>query len=184
MAAIDFADILAVTEADAQMVSPPSYVQHSKSSTYFYVIRRANCCGQQEQTLSAAVKVEIDADGNLAESRPNSIFGASIEQVAGGKVQLSWFYCPVEQESEPACFKIYYDGGTGQINYQNSIAMINYRGLGFYSYRGEMLDAGRYLFAIKTEDINGVESSSSAQLLIQTVTVGPDAIDILGAESV
>lgn len=184
MGAIGFVNILTVTEANAQMVSVPSYVKHSKSSTYFYVIRRLNCCGQQEHTLAAAVKVAIDADGNLVQSRPNSVFGARIEQVAGSKVQLSWFYCPLEQESEPVCFKIYYDSGTGQIDYQNFIAMINYKGQRFYNYRSDTLDAGRYLFAIRTEDIKGLKSSSSTELMIQIVTESPDAVDILGAKAI
>lgn len=184
MGAIDFANIVAVAEADAQTVSVPSYVQHSESSTYFYVIRRADGCGQRERTLSAAVKVSIDADGDLVEPRPNSIFGGSIEQASGDKVQIGWFYCPIEQESEPVCFKVYYDGGTGQIDYQNHIAEMGYKGQGFYSYRSDSLDEGRCIFAVRAEDIEGIKCGSSAELMIQVVTTSPGAVDILAAEAV
>jgi hypothetical protein len=34
-------------------------------SRHLYVARRVNCCGMEEQTLSAAVKVEFDSLGNL-----------------------------------------------------------------------------------------------------------------------
>ena len=181
METIDFANILTVAEGGAGLISPPSYVPHSSNSMYFYVVRRVNNCGQQERTLAAAVKVAIDAEGNLAAAEPNSIFDAKIEQAAGNKVRLVWFYCPLEQESEPACFKIYYDSGTGQVDYQNAIATISYRGRGFYNYQSDALEEGRYLFAIKTEDSEGVENGSWAQVAVQTVNESPDAAEILSA---
>ena len=181
---IDFANILAVAETDADRISPPSYVQHNGCSTYFYVVRRANNCGDQEHTLAAAVKVSIDTDGDLAQPQPNSIFVAKARQEAGSKIQLVWFYCPVAQKSKPVRFKIYYDGGTGQIDYENPIAMIRYAGQIFYSYQSDTLEAGRYLFAIRTEDTSGIENSSLAQLRVQFETTSPGAIDILSFETV
>ena len=112
MEQIDFANILAVAEVDASEMSPPDYVQHNSGSTYFYVIRRANNCGDQEHTLSAAVKVSIDAGGDLTEPGPNNIFVVRAEQVDGNKIELVWYYCPLEQKQEPACFRIYGDSGT------------------------------------------------------------------------
>jgi len=183
MEQIDFANILAVAEVDADEISPPSYVQYSDSSTYFYVIRRANNCGDQEHTLSAAVKVSLSANGELVPPRPNSVFGIRARQLNGSKIQLVWFYCPVEQKSEPTCFKVYYDGGTGQIDYETCIAAIRYAGRRFYSYQSSILEAGRYLFAIRTEDYAGTKDGSLAQLRIQLDTTSPDAIDILSIET-
>jgi hypothetical protein len=34
-------------------------------SLWLYVVRRVNCCGMEEQTLSAAVMVAFDSLGNL-----------------------------------------------------------------------------------------------------------------------
>ena len=184
MEQIDFANILTVADADACLISPPSYVQHESSTTYFYVIRRANNCGDEEHTLAAAVKVSIDANGDLVQPQPNNIFGARAEQIAGNKVQLIWYYCPVEQESEPACFKVYVDDRTGQIDYENPIAIISYEGRKFYSYQSNTLDAGTYLFAIRAEDAVGVENPSLNQIKIQLDTTSPDAIDILSVETV
>ncbi len=163
METIDFANILAVTEADASQIQPPSYVQHNSDSTYFYVVRRANNCGYQERTLAAAVKVSIDAGGDLVEPQPNNIFEVRVEQVAGDKIQLVWYYCPLKQQSVPVCFKVYYDGGAGQIDYGNAIATISYAGRRFYSYKSDSLDAGEYLFCIRAEDAAGAEDSSMAR---------------------
>lgn len=184
MGTIDFANVLAVGSAHASQIQPPCYVQHDSGSTYFYVVRRVNSCGDQEHTLSAAVKVSIAADGELAPQQPNSIFGAVVQQSAGSKIQLIWFYCPLEQQVGPACFKVYYDGGAGQIDYENPIAVLDYAGRGFYSYQSEALDAGKYVFAIRAEDANGIERNPFSQETIQLDTSEPDAIDILAVEAV
>jgi len=183
METIDFANILAAENADATEMSPPNYVEHNNSSTYFYIIRRANSCGCQEYTLSAAVKVSIDADGNLAGPRPNDVFAVRAEQVNGNKIKLVWYYCPLKQEQTPASFRIYGDGGTGQIDYENPITVILYMGRKFYSYRSDELAGDRYLFCIRTEGSDGAESAS-AKIEVQLDTCNPAAVDILNLESI
>jgi hypothetical protein len=184
MERIDFTNILTVTEQNACEISPPSYVPHNSSSTYFYVIRRFNTCGYQELTLAAAAKISIDASGELEKPEPNNIFGSKAGQVDGNKIQLVWFYCPLQQKSQPVCFNVYCDGGMGQIDYENPLARISYEGRKFYSYQSSALDAGGYLFTIRAEDADGIENSSSAQLKIQLDTTSPDAINILCTETV
>ena len=182
MESIDFENILAVGEADAEQISPPDYVTHANSSTCFYVVRRANACGEEEKTLAAAVRVKIDADGDLVQGGPNSIFEAKASQTAGNKVELVWFYCPIEQQSLPANFNIYFDSGTGQVDYETAIATVSYLGRKFYSYQSGTLDPGNYLFAVRVEDVNGVESASLAKFEVQLDASNPDAIDILSTE--
>ncbi len=187
MVEIDFANILTVSNLDASEISPPSYISHDGGgggSTYFYVVRRFNNCGYQEHTLTAAVKVSIKPNGELAEPQPNNIFSPKAEQVDSNKVRLTWFYCPLEQGSKPVCFNIYYDDRTGQIDYQNPLATIGYKGRKFYSFQSSALEAGKYLFAIRAEDAGGIENISLARLKIQLDTLNPDAIDILRAEAV
>jgi hypothetical protein len=181
---IDFTNALTVAEQDAGQISPPSYAAHGSNSTYFYAVRRFNNCGYQERTLAAVAKVAIDADGNLAAPVPNNIFAAAAEQVEGSKVLLTWFYCPLQQESEPVCFRIYHDATSGQIDYQNPLATISYQGQKFYAYLTGPLAVGRYLFAIRAEDAQGVQNGSLARLIIQLVTEIAEATDILSAESV
>ncbi len=184
MERIDFDNLLAVADLNADTISPPSYLAHDNSSTYFYVVRRVNRCGYQEHTLSAAIKVSIDADGNLIKPQPNKIFSRYARQVDSDKVQLLWYYCPVGQKSGPKYFRIYYDGGTGQIDYESPIATMDYEGRRFYSYLTNALDADKYLFAIRAEYTSGVSNSTKASLRIQLNTINPDAIDILNVEAV
>jgi len=184
MEQIDFATILTVTEQNASDISPPNYLLHSSSSTYFYVFRRYNHCGYQELTLAAAAKVSLDAEGELDKPLPNKIFAARVEQVGADQVRLTWFYCPLEQESQSACFNIYHDSRTGQIDYENPLAEISYKGQKFYSYESDPLEPGRYLFAIRAENADGIQNSSSAHMAIELNGTGPDAINILQVETV
>jgi len=182
--AIDFTKILVVTNTDSIEISPPSYIKHNNSSTYFYVVRRTNNCGIQEQTMGAAVKVAIDADGNLTPLSPNNIFKVKVEQVDGNKIYLLWYYCPIEQKTKPVGFNVYHDEGTGQIDYQDSIKTIIYTGSVFYSYKSDALGAGRYLFAIKPESVDGRENDSLRQIEIQLNITSPEEIDILSTRTV
>jgi hypothetical protein len=184
MEEIDFADILAVAEQDDSEISPPGYISHSSGSTYFYIIRRFNSCGYQERTLAAAVKVSIESNGEPAEPKPNKVFDSISGCVDGSKIRLVWFYCPIEQKSQPVCFNIYYDNRTGQIDYQNSLAKIGYKGRKFYSFQSGTLEAGKYLFAIRAEDAGGLENNSLAQLKIHLDTINLNAINILRAEAI
>ena len=103
--------------------------------------------------------------------------------MSGSRIQLAWFYCPLEQKSEPACFKVYYDGGTGHIDYNNPIATISYQGRKFYSHQTDTLAPSRYLVAIRAKDASGIESSSSRLLGIQVDAGSPDGMTILSAEA-
>ena len=181
---IDFETVLTVGQIDACEISPPDHLQHENNSTYFYTVRRYNHCGYQEHTLAATAKFSLDTEGEPVKPQPNKIFTARAEQIDTDKVRLTWFYCPLEQESQPVCFNVYYDGQTGQIDYENPLAVISYQGQKFYSYQSSSIETGKYLFAIRTEDIDGNDNQSSACLSIELDDKSPDAINILQVETV
>ncbi len=183
MDAIDFVDVLSVSEIDAEQMNVPSYVGHENDSIYFYVVRRVNSCGNQEQTLLASVRVAIDSIGDLVEPHPNNLFAAKAKQIYGNKIELSWYYCPLAQESEAESFVIYSDGGSGAIDFENSVATVDYAGRRFYSYTSGILNTGRYLFCVKVEDESG---QASGGILISVELDGdtPGSIELVDAESI
>jgi hypothetical protein len=183
MDTVDFANILTVAENNDNAISPPDYISHNAGSSYFYVVRRFNGCGYQECTLAAAIKIVINIDGELIEPQPNKVFACIAKQISDNKVQLFWFYCPIEQKSQPTRFNIYCDNKTGQIDYQKPLTTIPYRGRRFYSFGSDMLETGKYLFAVRPMDAEQVENDSLARISIQIGAAGPDTIDILNAET-
>lgn len=182
MDAIDVTNILTVANIDSFTISPPEYVPHKDSSTCFYVLRRFNKCGYPEHTLCAAVRVSMDMFGNLEKPRPNTIFHTASVKEDGKQLLLTWFYCPIGQNSQPVHFKVYYDGGTGEIDYESPVCTVAYRGRRFYSYRSATLSTGRHVFAIEAVDAAGVEGTSSKRLGIQLREDNPEAIKILVGE--
>ena len=168
MDAIDFGDVLSVAEIDAEQMSVPSYVGHENNTIYFYVVRRVNGCGVVDQTLSASVRVAIDSSGDLVEPHPN---------------ELSWYYCPLAQESESESFVIYSDGGSGAIDFENSVATVSYTGRRFYSYTSGILNSSRSLFCIKVEDASG-QASGGIVILVELYGGTPGSIELVDAESI
>ena len=184
METIDFDGILVVSEYDSTLVTPPDYLEHNIDTTYFYVVRRVNVCGNEEQTLAGAIKIAIDSNGDIVEPRPNNIFEVKAKQIAGSKIELIWFYSPLRQETEPVCFNVYYDNGTGEIDYQNKLSTVNYNGRKFYSYTTGALVSGKYLFAVRAEDLSGNENVSLAQVTVDLSDLSPTGITILSTESI
>jgi len=184
MEQIDFANILTLAAKDAGQIQPPVYVGHESGSTYFYVVRMVNNCGDEEQTMSAAVKVSLGDDGELKPPRPNSIFELTAKQSLSGKVRLLWFYYPLDQKSAPKSFNIYTNNGTGEVDYENAIGTIDYAGLRFYEYYSMELAAGEYLFVVRAVNAGGIEDESSARICLGIDTASPQGIEILGSKAI
>jgi len=97
---------------------------------------------------------------------------------------LSWCYCPLGQKKGPMCFKIYGDIGSGQINYENSIETIEYEGRGLYCYQSNQLQAGRYKFAVRVQDEDGVQDGFLGFAEIEVADASVPSAEILSAEAV
>ena len=184
METVDFDDVLAVAEADANEIALPDYVSHEEGRTYFYALRCVNCCGRIERTLAAAVKVSIGDDGTLRKAVPNSVFGLAAVIQRNGKVEIVWTYSPLEQESGPIEMRVYGDEGTGEIDYQEPLKLVPYKGRRFYRYESELPGDGRYRFAVRAADAEGNERQSMCEAAVGVRTAQPEVIGIIGIEAI
>ncbi len=177
---VDFEDILLVTGPEPIEITVPSYIPHEGGQTYYYAVRRANGFGCLEHGLQGVVKAVIDAEGRLLKPRPNSVFALKAEQQTDSSIRLSWYYCPLAQESEPVRFNIYGDNGTGEVDYENAIAVTEYEGKGFYSCEVTVADDGRYSFAVRAEDKAGTEGDVSVNTIdiVSIVSDSPVIADV------
>jgi hypothetical protein len=181
MESIDFEDLLVVAEAGADEIAMPGYLSHEAGETYFYVVRCANRCGDIERTMRAAAKVTIGNDGKLGKGRPNEVAGLKAEQGQDGEIEIAWTYNPMEQDSVPAEMRIYGDNGTGEIDYQNPVAVVKYKGWRFYRHRIERPADGLYRFAVRTADANGNECELKQIAEVEISRINLEAIQIIGA---
>jgi hypothetical protein len=184
MEMIDFDNVLAVAEADSNEINLPGYLSRELGQTWFYVVRCANRCGQIERTMQAAIKVVFDDDGGLREARPNGVFGLSAKQMRNGKVEVAGLYYPIEQGSNPVELRIYSDGGTGQVDYQNPVAKLTYKGRKFYAYQSEIPGQGWYLFSIRAADVAGNENEAVKEVAVEVQDKTIEPIEIAGVERV
>jgi hypothetical protein len=127
--------------------------------------------------------VRLDADGHLAKPVPNAVLDLKLEPVADSRVRLVWFYCPLDQQVEPEVFGVYTDHGTGQIDWENSIATVMYEGRKFYHHKTGTLPDGLYQFAVVAERAGQIEHRlfSGAKHLVQSRDI--EGITVLAAEA-
>jgi hypothetical protein len=184
MEGIDFEDVLAVAGANANEIELPGYLTHEPGEVYFYVVRCANRCGQIERTLRAATKAVIDNAGKLGKARPNGVVGLRAAQGQDGKVELVWTYNSMEQESGPVQMRVYSDGGTGGVDYQNPAATVKYKGRRFYRHEIESPEDGQYRFAVRAADEKDNENESMQTVAVEIQNKTIEAIEIVNIESI
>jgi hypothetical protein len=177
---VDFEEVLAVAEPDAIEVELPGFLLYEPGRAYFYVVRCANECGLIERTLKAAVKAAIDDKGELRDARPNGVFGLAARQRQDGQIELVWHYSPIEQESDSKEMRIYSDGGSGEVNYQEPVAVVQYKGRRFYRYVIESPGNGWYRFAVRSIDAVGNEHGSTQTVELEVREKSVEAIEIIG----
>jgi hypothetical protein len=180
MEAIDFDNELVVISPETEEIKLHDFIPHGAGKEYFYVVRCANRCGQIEQTLKAAVKVSIDSAGKLEAGKPNEVFGLAVKRRIDRQIELVWMYYPIEQESGPREMRIYSDEGTGEVDEQEPIAVVQYKGKRLYQCKCEIPGNVKYRFVVRVADSDGNEQRSSKAVEIETSGRSVEAIEIVG----
>ncbi len=175
---IDFEDLLAVSDPDETLIKVPSLIAHHADSVYYYALRRANQCGDEERNLSAVLRAEFDEQGELLGLSCNTIFDVAVKQVAGPKVKLLWYYTSIGQFDKPVRFKVYSDAGSGGVDYQTPAGLIEYIGQGFYVFESDTLSEGRYLYCIRTESKSGWELSNGSVIEAEVTIETPNGVKV------
>jgi hypothetical protein len=145
------APMVRVAELDAASVVVPAVWPHEPGSSCRYVVRRFNGCGEAERAAAAAA-IHIGADGELAGPVPNAVVGLHVEYGRNiSRPYLAWLYWPVAPAAPAAAFRVYWDHGTGEIDFVSPLAVVRCDGRRHYSYRCGPLDDGHYRFAVRPE---------------------------------
>lgn len=164
---IELEKIISTGHAADVLITVPAEVTHLPSESYVYLLRRVSICGDEEKSFSGALKVSFDDDGNLIVGGCNEILEASLKQIPGPLARLTWFYSPIDQAKQCQQFKIYSDGGSGQIDFNAPVSLIEYKGMYCYSYESAILSEGRHRFCVRSAADNGQETTGKeVELLI------------------
>jgi hypothetical protein len=181
---VDFRRILRVAGPESSEIILPPGLSHPPDSTHCYVVRRFNGRGVSERTSTAATRVRIGPDRRLAPFAPNAVLDLKGEQVAGCKLRLTWFYSPLDQETPPQEFHVYWNGGTGPIDLEHPLGIVPYEGRRLYVCETGPLDDGQYTFAVSACDAHHAEAASLAYLVCCIASLPPEVPTILRAEAV
>ena len=180
---IDFENILAVVLVGDSQISLPDFLKHQNLASYFYALRRANICGDEEKTLFAATKMFLDDNGDLAGPYCNCIFDAKVEQIEEEKINLIWSYWPISQQEPVSEFLIYYDNGSGTIDYETPLAQIEYSKPGLYSCEVGSLSGDSYLFCVKAVTSDGLKRVGNKEIKVQIDNVNVGGVSILQVQT-
>ncbi|MCE5340539.1 MAG: hypothetical protein LLF92_05350 [Planctomycetaceae bacterium] len=150
------------------------------SSRTYYIVRRVNCCGDEEKTINAVIRVEFDSLGNLIEQGCNKIINVSAEQVDGDKIKLRWFYHVINQAQKIEKFNIYSDNGIGTIDYQTPIGSVEYTGRKFYQFITTALAESHYRFCIRVVTNNNLNGEVRVWLNRQS----PEGIGVIICQTI
>jgi hypothetical protein len=114
---------------------------------------------------------------------PNGIkLGA--KQLSADIVELSWYYCPLNQLDDCVKFNLYYDGGTGSVDYDNCLASTPYIGPRHYTVNLQVPSTGRYLFAVRAVSGQGLEENDFGVVAIEINVNVPSSVQHVHSEQV
>jgi hypothetical protein len=153
-------------------------------SRLFFVVRRTNCCGIEDKTINAALRVDFDSQGNLIQNGCNKIIDVSAQQVEGDKVKLMWFYHGINQSKMICKFQIYSDGGSGTIDFQNSIGTVEYTGRKFYQFLTPELNHDCYRFCIRAAAKETAGNEFCGEIKIWLTRQSPDGIGLIICQTI
>lgn len=181
---IDFTMILHVIDIAAPQFSLPAWVSHAPGASYCYLVQRFNGAGWREQTTGAAAAVRFGLDGLPADPTPKPVSALEARQSDSTALRLAWSYDPLDQDTAPDRFNVYWDGGTGLIDLQNPVAVLDYKGRRFYCHECEVDAGGDYTFIVRTQSTTGEESMSSQRAQCQVRSVPPPSPSLIVADPI
>jgi len=179
----DFSQIIGVANRQAELIGEADYIEHEPGSGYEFVIRRFSGAGEIEKTSGASVVMEFDEAGALREIGPNGVLICNALPVGSDSVEVLWYYCPLCQRVGPEVFNVYSDNGTGTVDYGEPIGSVDYRGKGLYRFPAVELSGGRYRFAVKGVDSEGVERGAGREVEVDVGEAVEQEAVIVSAES-
>ena len=81
------------------------------------------------------------------------------------------------------CFNVYSDNRSGQIDYEQAVATVQYRGPVHYTC-DTVVESGSYSFVICAEDAVGRESWPSCRVRIEIQNVSLPSVQVLNTEAI
>lgn len=149
---------------------------------YQFLVRAVDSDSKEEQNLSQMVRFAVNA--GVLEPYPDIPRNVRVDPAAGGKVTVKFSYYPSREVNGPggaATANIYNDAGTGTVNYGatvGTLAMSAPTTLQEWTYTSGVLANDTYLYAVRIESTNGVETTNTDTYSVSVDDSSPAAVDL------
>jgi len=165
------------------------WITHDADTSYYYTclpIGAGGVAAVPNSKTPQIVRVRIDGEGDAMAPAPMAPRNLRVTPVAAGAFRISWTYPQTTQAPAPSTFNIYTNGGSGDVDYESSIATVTARlsgrGAGCYGWISSAYDhATRVTFAVRAEDSDGDEDQNVAVASAVADAEGPSAAEIVAA---
>jgi len=104
------------------------WVVHESNAAYVYRLNAVGGGGVEEDGARNITSVAFGPDGSWLGLRPNSPSDVRIACLSGGRFALRWSYNEAGQQAAPSEFRVFTDGGTGSVDYDEPAAVVPGRG--------------------------------------------------------
>lgn len=141
-----------------------------------------------EKNIDVVDMLELLEDGDEAPLRPNQPTDLRLVTKADGKVEVNFSYNSTGEETACTHFHVYYDAGSGEVDYSSPLGSVNKSDDGpstHYSFlSGALVDNQAYRFAVRAATADDVEDDGIEYAEITADTEAPDQPESLSVTTV
>lgn len=156
----DYGDpIVGAAGHDAATIRTFPWVSHAASTVYTWRLAAIGGGGVENRTGEAGTTAAFDDAGLWLGCRPNAPADLRVSALSAGRFLLRWTYTEQGQQVEPLVFRVYHDGGSGEIDYGVPAGTVGYlRRQWHYAFTSAGFEHDtRVRWAVRAVSASGIE---------------------------
>lgn len=150
-------EIVGAAGANALAIETFTWRRAAADTSYRFGLRAVGGGGVESGFGEGTLLVDFDSAAEPVALRPNGVIDLTVTAKTGGILELRWSYSPVGEEISPAEFRIFSDGGSGEIDLDSPIGAVAYvsRGGRFRFAAGPIAHDVLVRFAVRAVSAGG-----------------------------
>ena len=154
------ATVVGYEQRPATEVGSGGSATFSNSTVYWFCVDKVSANGILTQAPQSEARVAVWGPGGYKGEIPNTPSHLRVQQIAGPKLRLTWFYNPLDQQVAPQRFDVFSDSGTGTMDWLNPVANVSYvEGRDRYVWTsGVLSDGTTYVYNVLARSATGIYS--------------------------
>jgi hypothetical protein len=170
--------IVGAAGADSDTVRTFPWIEHGADTKFAYELRAIGGGGLENVEEDApSACVAFDEAGMWTGAIPAGPADLQVEPLAGGRFLLRWTHAELRGTAVPTAFRVYHNGGSGNVDYETVVAEIPFkRGRTYFSYESDAFaDGARVRWSVRAVAAGGADDGNTLAVLGEARTEGPAA---------